>query len=77
MLEKPDLPDELILTVLNNEYGLAGVTVAFLPIGADFNTAIYAVDGSDGTAYFLKLRSGPFDVISVTLPKFLNDHLTS
>jgi spectinomycin phosphotransferase len=71
MLEKPDLPDSLIVSRLQFEYGMQGARVAFLPIGADFNTAVYRVDMTDKTAYFLKLRKGPFAEVTVSLPFFL------
>jgi len=73
MLEKPDLPDEKISACLQAEYGLLVATIAFLPLGADLGTAVYRVTAADGTAYFLKLRSGTFDETSVALPKFLSD----
>ncbi len=73
MLEKPDLPDEKIIACLQAEYGLHVAAIAFLPLGADLNTAVYRVVADDGTAYFLKLRSGVFDETSVALPKFLSD----
>jgi spectinomycin phosphotransferase len=41
MLEKPDLQDEKIGACLQDEYGLLAVQVAFLPLGADMNTAVY------------------------------------
>jgi spectinomycin phosphotransferase len=73
MLEKPDFPDESITACLQSEYGLGVAAIAFLPLGADPNTAVYRVTADDGTAYFLKLRSGVFDETSVLLPKFLSD----
>src|SRR3990172_4528597 len=73
MLEKPDLQDEEIIACLQDEYGLPVVKVAFLPLGADLNTAVYRVVADDETPYFLKLRRGVFDEISVALPKFLKD----
>lgn len=73
MLEKPDLDDEKIISCLQVEYGLAIDQVVFLPIGADLNTVVYHVVTTDKTSYFLKLRRGCFDKISVTLPKFLCD----
>lgn len=36
------------------------------------NTAVYRIEDGD-TAYFLKLRKGFFDEISVALPKYLSD----
>jgi spectinomycin phosphotransferase len=71
MLEKPDIQDQLILSRLKEEYGLRVKQLAFLPLGADVNTAVFRVVTGDGTAYFLKLRKGDFDEISVTLPRFL------
>ena len=73
MLEKPDLQDGEIITCLQDEYGLNVVQVAFLPLGADLDTAVYRVVTDDETPHFLKLRGGVFDETSVALPKFLSD----
>jgi spectinomycin phosphotransferase len=73
MLEKPDLRDEKIVNILWDAYGLPAVQVAFLPLGADLNTAVYRVVADDETVYFLKLRRGLFDETSVMLPKFLGE----
>jgi len=73
MLEKPDIPDELILSGLREEYGLPGREITFLPLGADVNTAVYRVDARDGTPYFLKLRKGNFDETTVAVPLFLKE----
>lgn len=72
MLEKPNFPDENIIVCLQEAYGLTVQQLTFLPIGADINTAVYRVTAPQAT-YFLKLRSGDFDEMSVTLPKFLNE----
>lgn len=73
MLEKPDLQDEKIIACLQDEYELIVVQVAFLPLGADLNTAVYRVVADNERPYFVKLRRGVFDELSVTLPKFLSD----
>jgi spectinomycin phosphotransferase len=73
MLEKPNIQDEEIIACLRDAYGLNAVEVAFLPLGADRNAAAYRVVADDETPHFLKLRSGLFDEISVTLPRFLSD----
>ena len=70
MLDKPDLPDERLLASLAGAYGLRSAQIAFLPLGADANTAVYRVE-AEGRAYFLKLRRGHFDDLSVALPAFL------
>jgi spectinomycin phosphotransferase len=73
MLEKPDLQDEKIIACLQDEYGLLVVQVAFLPLGADRDTAVYRAVADDETPYFCKLRRGVFDETSVALPKCLSD----
>ncbi len=70
MFEKPDIPDELIISRLQEEYDLRVAELTFLPLGADLGTAVYRVTADDGTATFLKLRRG-FDEIIVTVPLFL------
>ncbi|MCX5973378.1 MAG: phosphotransferase [Coprothermobacterota bacterium] len=73
MLEKPDLPDEKVTACLRDEYGLTAVRIAFLPLGADRNTAVYRVVAADERPYFVKLRRDDFDEIAVALPKFLRN----
>ncbi len=73
MLVKPDLKDEEIVRCLRDAYELAIEKVIFLPIGADFNTAVYRVTTTDGADHFLKLRSGKFLEASVSVPKYLAD----
>lgn len=74
MLEKPDIPDQHIIARLKEAYGLETRQLAFLPLGADVNTAVYRVVAHDGTAYFLKLRKNTFDEINVAVPQFLADN---
>jgi len=70
MLTKPNIPDELIISRLQEEYDLHVAILAFLPIGADQGSAVYRVVTSDEAAYFLKLRK-TFDEIIVQVPLFL------
>lgn len=70
MLTKPNIPDEHIISRLQEEYGLQVTELTFLPLGADMGTAVYRVVTDDETAYFLKLRKG-FEEIVVTVPIFL------
>ena len=73
MLEKPALPDESLCACLREEFGLAVDTIEFLPLGADRNTAVYrAIAG--GKTYFVKLRHGSFNELSVRLPQFLGQN---
>ena len=73
MLIKPDLKDEKIIFCLQDAYGLTIEKIAFLPLGADFNTAVYRVTTSSQVDYFLKLRRGEFVDASVSVPKYLSD----
>ena len=43
MLTAPNLKDEEIIACLQNAYGLTVEKITFLPIGADFNTAVYRI----------------------------------
>lgn len=70
MLEKPNIPDELIISRVQEEYHLPVAQLTFLPIGADTGTVVYRLLAADGTAYFLKLRRN-FDEIIVDVPLFL------
>ena len=71
MLEKPDISDQLIISGVQQDYGLRVARLTFLPLGADVNTAAYRLVSADGTAYFLKLRKGDFDEISIAVSQFL------
>ena len=73
MLEKPDLEDDKLIACIQGTYGLRVVQVAFLPLGADLNTAVYRAVTDDHASYFVKLRRGVFDETSVVLPRFLSD----
>jgi spectinomycin phosphotransferase len=73
MLEKPGIQDEQIIAYVRDAYGAHIAQIAFLPLGADPNTAVYRAVAADTTAYFVKLRSGAFDEMSVALPKCLYD----
>jgi hypothetical protein len=64
MLEEPDLQDGKIAACLQDDYELRVVQVAFLPLGADLNTAVYRAVAEDATPYFVKLRRGVFDEIA-------------
>src|SRR5438045_3457143 len=71
MLEKPSIPDEQILACLREQYGLPVNLLTFLPLGVDPAAAVYRATTSDNTAYFLKLRRGPFDDLAAQLSAFL------
>jgi spectinomycin phosphotransferase len=71
MLEKPALADEVIIACVQEAFGLTVEQLAFLPLGADLNTAVYRLDTDAPAAWFLKLRSGNFNELSLKLPQCL------
>jgi spectinomycin phosphotransferase len=73
MQEKPAVADDRIIDHLFKNYNVPITQVTFLPLGADFNSAVYRVTAADGQAYFLKLRRNAVHEISVALPKLLRD----
>jgi spectinomycin phosphotransferase len=73
-IQKPDVEDQHIISALREQYDLAIVALAFLPVGADRNSASYRATAEDSTEYFVKVRQGAFDETSVLLPRLLADH---
>ena len=71
MLDKPDIQDALIIAAVGDAFGLKVAQLTFLPLGADFNTAVYRAVSVDGAPYFLKLRRGDFDEVAVAIPRYL------
>ena len=71
MLEKPDIADEAIIDCLRSDYNLHVTSLEFMPLGHDANASVYRVLSTDGNAYFLKLKRGAVDELSLTIPQFL------
>jgi spectinomycin phosphotransferase len=74
MLTPPDIAPDTIIAFLGEHYALRARRVAFLPIGADANAAVFRVDTDDDIPYFLKLKRGDFDEIAVSIPAYLHAH---
>ncbi|MET3493589.1 phosphotransferase enzyme family protein [Variovorax boronicumulans] len=72
MLTPPDITHDAIQACLAETYGLQATRIEFLPLGADVHSAVFRVQANDGTAYFLKLRSGDFEKSAVAVPAFLH-----
>lgn len=73
MREKPGLTEAALKSCLFLQYGLQDTQLTFLPSGGDINTAVYHVTSGARIPYFLKLRRGAFDEISLLVPKYLSD----
>jgi spectinomycin phosphotransferase len=74
MLEEPPIHHVDIATVLRDAYGLSAAEIAFLPLGADINTAAYRIATKEGNTFFLKLRDKTFHKASIAVPMYLRDH---
>lgn len=72
MLTPPSLAEPALIAHLRAAHGLAVAQIAFLPLGADINTAVYRALADDGAAHFVKLRAGPFVEASVAIPHWLS-----
>lgn len=73
MLEPPNIPEEHLRACLQEQYGLAAVTLEFLPIGLDSRAGVYRVMTVQGTAYLLKAKSGTLYEPSCIVPRYLKD----
>jgi spectinomycin phosphotransferase len=71
MRTKPDLPDDQLIARVRESYGVTARTLEYLPLGADFAAWVYRVEADDGTTYFLKLRTGRVDAVSLLVPRYL------
>jgi spectinomycin phosphotransferase len=71
VLEQPDVAGDQIRATLRDDFGLSIAMLAFLPLGADPDSAAYRAETAGGASYFVKLRSGPFHIASVALPHYL------
>lgn len=71
MREDPKLDIAAIFACLETHYGIAVASVRFLPIGYDLDATVHHVVAQDGTAYFLKVRSGPVHAPGLLVPRAL------
>ena len=73
MLEKPNLPDNLITSCLIDNYGIAVKALEFLPIGNDATAWVYKARADDDMAYLLKIKKGGVRAPTVMVPRLLKD----
>ncbi|MDQ3226379.1 MAG: phosphotransferase [Chloroflexota bacterium] len=71
--EDPGLDVSTIAACLNEHYGLRAASITYLPIGYDFNAAVYEVVSPDGITSFLKIRFGPMHEPGLLVPVALAD----
>lgn len=73
MREPPNIAEEYLRRYLQDQYDLYPVTLEFLPIGLDYHAGVYRVVSKEGTAYLLKVKSGPLYEPSCLVPRYLRD----
>ena len=73
MREQPKIPVEHLRACLQEQYGLASVTLDFLPLGLDYDAGVYRMVSEQGTAYLLKVTSRPLYEPRCLVPRYLND----
>ena len=73
MREQPKIPVAHLRACLQEQYGLAPVTLDFLPLGLDYNAGVYRVVSEQGAAYLLKVTSRPLYEPGCLVPRYLND----
>jgi spectinomycin phosphotransferase len=74
MIEKPNISDEKIVAVVQDQYSIPVAGLEFLPIGNDASAFSYRVEAKDGNLYFLKVKTKVSNLGSLFVPKFLKDH---
>ncbi|HEX9133078.1 MAG TPA: aminoglycoside phosphotransferase family protein [Ktedonobacteraceae bacterium] len=73
MRAQPSIPEEHLRTCLQEQYDLNHVTLEFLPLGLDYNAAVYRVVSEQGAAYLLKVTSRSLYEPRCLVPRYLND----
>ena len=66
------IQDEAIAAILLDNYNLVLTHLVPILLSADQHSRVFQVDTPDGKSYFVKLRSGGFNPISVLLPNHLD-----
>jgi spectinomycin phosphotransferase len=73
MWEKPNLPDELLVSSVRGNYGAPVSGIEFLPLGADASASVYQVRTEDGRRLLLKVRQGAICDAGLVVPRYLRD----
>ena len=68
-----NIPEDLLCTCLQEQYGISTIELEFLPLGLDTWAGVYRVLSEQGTSYFLKAKSGSFYEPGCLVPRYLRD----
>lgn len=70
---KNSLSDQRIIDCLNAYYGVEGVTLTFLPLGADMNASVYKAETKEQRSYFVKLKRSHQPNTSISIMELLQN----
>jgi spectinomycin phosphotransferase len=70
VIEKPNITDDKIISVLRENYSIHVTAVEFLPLGWDATSWSYRIEAENGDN-FLKLRKGLPNPAGILIPRFL------
>lgn len=70
MIEKPDVPDEVVLRALEECYGVRALALEFIPHGLDSQAWAYWVEAERGP-FFLKVNRGDVPDAGAWVPAYL------
>ncbi len=74
MLQPPAIANALLAATLQQDYHLSAESITFLPIGNDASAWIFRADTIDHATYLFKLKRGPVEAASLTVPYYLYNH---
>ncbi len=72
-IKKQSLSDQLLISCLNTNYGIEVASLTFLALGADMNASVYKAEGHNRISYFVKVKRGCTDDISVMIAELLHN----
>lgn len=64
--------DQCIIDCLKTYYGIQVVKLTVLPLGADMNASVYKAETQEYAPYFVKLKHGHFDDLSIAVMELLH-----
>ena len=73
MIQTVLLSNDLIIDCLKTDYGIEVATLKLLPLGADINASVYQAHAHDQSSYFIKIKRGHHQDISLTILELLHE----
>lgn len=73
MRDQPSISLETLETCLFTQYGVKAISFEYLALGRDLNAAAYRAVSDVGDDYFVKLRKGAFNPVTLAIPRALQD----